>query len=1155
MSKSYGRTEGIETQKRFSYQQLVAIHSLFTNGNPIGWEMFEDFIVIDELSPGCPIRLCQVKARKSQWTPATFIRKREDGPLLNFYNTYKEAKRRFGREDFRLILVTNNGLNSQLSNLFEILELLRGANTLSEILEECSNKTKNCIEMIREEIKENTGEDLDNEILGHFLSKLFINPFVLEDNLVKDMIQILEKSNSKDPHRDIEIIQGKLQNMEQRKITLGDIKEWIGIDIVGIPERKKEFDLKTYLQRMIDSTESIDSLYVPLKGVIRESTIDCIPLKLPIEEEAEMRGTKFDIIKIIKQENHLILIGASGSGKSTAMQYLVHQLAEEALENLSNCLIPVIIELNKYRGEDSSQIVSRGFLDQGFSIDSAFIKDLLDEGRFFIILDGLNEIKAEFREKAIQEILTLIQFYQKTKILVSSREISYAHEFPLKEVYLEQLDREDIIEFMGVYFEKMGKPRYQARHRYYEMSLEIKEIARNPLMLTMIVNLIVAMKSLPENRGELFRIFVDGILEQWETKISLVDPFIKKYALSVAAYTMNCLESTAIEKDQLLLVWGRELPNLRGFPEEHVLEIYNELLTSGMIKKSGFLIQFLHQSFQDYFAALYLKTNKLELEYVGEEWWRYCIIILAGITDNVDSLIVKALNEIGVFFACILLVNGKSADQETRDKLRDELKKIINDSRRSRYLKSMAIEMLGRISIQEEISFIANIIDNRKESKEIRTSAVRAMDAYEGELPVERIEKILLDIEEDSYIRYRCAKLISRSNYEKFAINLLKRMDCEDETWRDILKFLIRENSYSSLEFIHGIVKNKQAEKNLRIRILQAMREFGNVSREEYNERFSDCHEIVKTIYEILNDGKEDIDVRKSAVSAIPLLNTEHRNRFCDLLIDKSRNPQLREAIASRFSLEVAFGRVSNDFLLEILLDKEENLEIRMIIAERAHRCLLKFFPIHEKLTEARFKIIQDTTEPIKLRAKAALGLGWDGQAELYLGLKKNEKIDKTLLTLLGEIQETEFKRSLIESLVRRKVSGVIGVLEDTVKDLDMDLEWRERCCVFLGWISSKESAEKLSNISTDSEINISIRKTAIEMLGFSFLLGKPVDPNIWRFIYRFLVEFVKNSDANHELREKALKSLGRYIRDIDEIAEIDKQYFISPPSRDDVDN
>jgi len=266
MKQSYGKIEGVETQRRFSYQQLVAIHFLVTTGNPIGWEMFEDFIEIDELSPGSPVRLYQVKSRKSQWTPATFIRKREDGPLLNFYVTYKKAKKRFEGENFEMILITNNGLNRQLSNLFEDLELLRGINTLSDILGQCSSKAKECVEMIRNEIEEYTGEDLDNEALGHFLSKLSIHPFVFKDDLIKDIVQILEKANSKDPCKDIKTIQGQFQEIGQKKITLGDIREWIGIDISNILETKEGLDVKTYLQRVIDSTESISNLYVPLKG-------------------------------------------------------------------------------------------------------------------------------------------------------------------------------------------------------------------------------------------------------------------------------------------------------------------------------------------------------------------------------------------------------------------------------------------------------------------------------------------------------------------------------------------------------------------------------------------------------------------------------------------------------------------------------------------------------------------------------------------------------------------------------------------------------------------------------------------------------------------------------------------------------------------------
>lgn len=93
--------------------------------------------------------------------------------------------------------------------------------------------------------------------------------------------------------------------------------------------------------------------------------------------------------------NHVLLVGRPGSGKSTALERLLWEEAQKCRgegENLTR--IPVLVELRQYRTSVLDLI--REFLRRHqLPLDKARIETLLFEGRFLLLVDGVNELPNE----------------------------------------------------------------------------------------------------------------------------------------------------------------------------------------------------------------------------------------------------------------------------------------------------------------------------------------------------------------------------------------------------------------------------------------------------------------------------------------------------------------------------------------------------------------------------------------------------------------------------------------------------------------------------------------------------------------------------------------------------------------------------------------
>jgi len=258
-------------------------------------------------------------------------------------------------------------------------------------------------------------------------------------------------------------------------------------------------------------------------------------------------------------DRHLVILGDPGAGKSTLLRYLALEWAEEEVfeqgytrspAELEAAIVPLVVELQQYANDrqDGRCNTLLDFMETGSfcgHLSRSAIDQRLKTGRAWLFLDGLDEVFEPAERQAITvEIARLAEQYPQAKIVVTSRVIGYkpydlsGAEF--RHFLLQDLDQPQINQFISQWHQLVKRKDaqfLQLRHdrlaRAVQQSKQIRELAGNPLLLTMmaILNL---HQELPRDRFALYEQAARVLLHQWDVERALEsDPELAKAALDL----------------------------------------------------------------------------------------------------------------------------------------------------------------------------------------------------------------------------------------------------------------------------------------------------------------------------------------------------------------------------------------------------------------------------------------------------------------------------------------------------------------------------------------------------------------------------------------------------------------------------------------------
>ena len=490
-----------------------------------------------------------------------------------------------------------------------------------------------------------------------------------------------------------------------------------------------------YLQRLSDDTGylqliglgraenrrlSIETAFVPMQ-VVFDDRDDQFPRGRHRDVDAPRRNcVSLDEVFRYALNAHrrgVVLLGEPGAGKTTAARQLAWSLAsaKRSAEDfgLPAGTLPVMLRLREFPAAlAKSKKVLSDFLCRATQCQEADAavrspgRQLLNSQHLLWIFDGLDEVFDSSLRKRLAECLRAIVVARpRDYFLVTSRHHGYYdQDVPLGERFLkfdvDLLGDDDMRRFVTQWYAAMAdsevtkdraalKVNKQAKANALADKLSrldvsvqrLRDLARNPLMLTLLCLIYDEREDLPENRADLYAECIKVLLEHWRRQLVGTQRFDQDTATDVLAQlawelqgVRRTLEAPLdeLQKTAAQLLRLGNVPHGLGTDGKDFLELMlgriGILALSGGVKAQ---CGFLHRTFQESLAARHARENGKAREMAEaaasaqDDWWHETVLVSlreknycqqffaemlrAGIAEKLPDFADRCLNEAKYF--------------------------------------------------------------------------------------------------------------------------------------------------------------------------------------------------------------------------------------------------------------------------------------------------------------------------------------------------------------------------------------------------------------------------------------------------------------------------------------------------------------------------
>ncbi|MCP4655454.1 MAG: NACHT domain-containing protein, partial [bacterium] len=412
-----------------------------------------------------------------------------------------------------------------------------------------------------------------------------------------------------------------------------------------------------------------------------------VPLRLEERrghgEEGKKDWTTQDLfLRIFRRDDgeatRLVVLGDPGSGKTTLCRFATVVIAGEAPVDgvdVGEEILPLFLPFRDYvrvcrEKEDCSLVdflAEQASAQLQVAASEEFLEKILDNGRAVLLLDGLDEVgSAADRESMRERVQAFCRLYPKVPALVTSRIAGY-DDAPLPpagaggfvHLVLAPFTDEDLRRFVSHWYAVQEPTDPQARDRgnadlvaALDADPRVRELARNPMLATLIALVHRYEAHLPGERAALYDICVKTLLETWpearRTTFKEVDARLQRTYLEVLAYRM---QKSRTGNDREVTIERKTLVDaLVEIVQEREGTATGEEKTRGLVERwvgfleqgSGLLVEqrpgvfaFFHLSLMEYLAARGMDQAEEVLEDViaerfGKAAWREVCLLAVG---------------------------------------------------------------------------------------------------------------------------------------------------------------------------------------------------------------------------------------------------------------------------------------------------------------------------------------------------------------------------------------------------------------------------------------------------------------------------------------------------------------------------------------------
>lgn len=365
----------------------------------------------------------------------------------------------------------------------------------------------------------------------------------------------------------------------------------------------------------------------------------------------------------VEQHSKLMILGKPGAGKTTFLKRIAIQCK---LRRFLADYVPIFITLKDFAEEEEKPSLLQYINDQfalNNILDQEITKTLLRQGRAIVLLDGLDEVRQADNGRVLKEIRNFSTQYDTNYFVITCRIASKEYTFEqFTEVEVADFDDKQIAEFATKWFKTKDTKKAKQFIQKIQENQRIKELATNPLLLTLLCLLFGELTDFPSNRAELYEEGVEVLLKKWDGTRSIERDLVY-HKLSVKRKE-DLLSRIALEtfvdgnyffKERLvegyISDYIQNLPDAQTDPEALLLD--SKAVLKSIEAQHGLLVErargiysFSHLTFHEFFAAKNIVSSRNSqqafqrlVSYITDKRWREVFLLTVGILPNADDLL------------------------------------------------------------------------------------------------------------------------------------------------------------------------------------------------------------------------------------------------------------------------------------------------------------------------------------------------------------------------------------------------------------------------------------------------------------------------------------------------------------------------------------
>jgi len=460
-----------------------------------------------------------------------------------------------------------------------------------------------------------------------------------------------------------EAIRKLLQNIEKFEGEMNQAFAEVNSEIAVLHQKRQEILAKVNenlttlkLPSFKNATNTVELLSSPIlsQALILDDCAQAAPENLFIFKE----GIKLNFPKDILSHwhSHLMIVGAPGYGKTSFCRWNALQDTESFNSGSSN-IIPVYIPLSQLSSKPISTFEDTFLSKLG---KSALIKstDINSRIKVRIYLDGLDEIASQDRRREIIELAkSVVQGDDKYQIILTARDYIYARWLDwLPRLSLGGFENKDIRELVDGW---LGQDTESNKLFWEQLNATtvLTHLMQTPLLATLIIMVFRQTGKLPESKARLYEIFINLLSGGWDLakRVLRESKFGERIKVQVLGTLASYLQDNRRREFNSQDLKKAMSSTLSGSILDDWELLKEELISDGLITRSGDLLLFSHHSFQEFLTAKDMmsspqptRANRILEAYIwGDDWWKEVISFYISLSSNpaeVMEWLTKQLN-------------------------------------------------------------------------------------------------------------------------------------------------------------------------------------------------------------------------------------------------------------------------------------------------------------------------------------------------------------------------------------------------------------------------------------------------------------------------------------------------------------------------------